>query len=176
MRRLLLGAFSFVIIFGFLCTCPAAALVGPEPGVSRAGNTPLDDCQKTFTEALRFIEREQEYASEKARYQQATAKVVSPRVLGVRSFCPAFRAHPPFLRTDDYRHCAICPANVLHRGHRVTLSSPNQGDGLILLRSLLLAGSYRRRLRAVRHLPPSFACTPSHLPDNTSRTSPPWCP
>ena len=77
MRRLLLGAFSFVIIFGFLCTCPAAALVGPEPGVSRAGNTPLDDCQKTFTEALRFIEREQEYASEKARYQQATAKQCS---------------------------------------------------------------------------------------------------
>ena len=74
MRGLLFGVFSFLLICGLLSAYPVAALVGPEPGVSRTGNTSLDDCQKRFTEALRFIEREQDYASEKARYQQAEAK------------------------------------------------------------------------------------------------------
>ena len=74
MQRLLLAAFSLVHICVLFCSCPAAAQVGPQPGVSRAGSTTLDDCQRRFTEALRFVEREKEYASEKARYQQATAK------------------------------------------------------------------------------------------------------
>ena len=73
MRRLLLGAFSFVLICELLCSCPVAALVGPGPGVSRAGNTLLDDCQKRFTEGMRFIDRQREYSAEKARYQQTTA-------------------------------------------------------------------------------------------------------
>jgi len=74
MRRLLLGAFSFVLICGLLSSCPAAALVGPEPGVSRSGGAPLGDCQKRFAEALRFMDKEREYSAEKTRYQQATAK------------------------------------------------------------------------------------------------------
>ena len=74
MRRLLLGAASFVLICGLLCSCPVQALAGAEAGVSRAGNTAVDHCQKRFTEALRFIEREDEYASNKARYRQAVAK------------------------------------------------------------------------------------------------------
>jgi len=73
MRRLLLGAFSFVLICEFLCSCPVAAMVGPEPGVSRDGGARLDDCQKRFTEALRLVNREREYSAEKARYQQAKA-------------------------------------------------------------------------------------------------------
>jgi len=77
MRRLLLGVFSFVLICGLLCSCPAAALVGPEPGVSRAGGTPLGDCQKRFTEELRFVDRQREYSAQKARYQQALAKLCS---------------------------------------------------------------------------------------------------
>ena len=76
MRRLLLGAFSFVLICGLLCSCPAAALAGPEPGVSRSGGAPLGDCQKRFTEALRFIDREREYSAEKVRYQQADGEMV----------------------------------------------------------------------------------------------------
>jgi len=74
MRRLVLGAFSFVLISGLLCSCPSAALVGPEPGVSRYGGTPLGDCQKRFTAALRFMDKEREYSAEKTRYQQAMAK------------------------------------------------------------------------------------------------------
>ena len=74
MRGLLLGAFSFVLICELMCSCPVAALVGPEPGVSRAGGASLDDCQKRFTEALRFVDREREYSAEKARYRQATAE------------------------------------------------------------------------------------------------------
>ncbi len=46
----------------------------PEPGVSRAGGASLDDCQKRFTEALRFVDREREYSAEKARYQQAAVE------------------------------------------------------------------------------------------------------
>ena len=74
MRRLLLGAFSFVLICELMCSCPVAALVGLEPGVSRAGGASLDDCQKRFTEALRFVDREREYSAEKARYQQAAVE------------------------------------------------------------------------------------------------------
>lgn len=77
MRRLLLGAFSFVLICELMCSCPVAALVGPEPGVSRAGGASLDDCQKRFTEALRFVDREREYSAEKARYQQAAVELCS---------------------------------------------------------------------------------------------------
>lgn len=74
MRILLLGAFSFVLICELLYSCPVAALVGPEPGLSRAGGARLDDCQKRFTEALRFVDREREYSAEKAKYQQSTAE------------------------------------------------------------------------------------------------------
>jgi hypothetical protein len=63
-----------VIICGLFCSLPAVAFVGAEPGVSRGGDAPLDDCQNRFAEALRFIEREQAYASEKARYQQAASE------------------------------------------------------------------------------------------------------
>jgi len=79
MRGFLPGAFSCLLICTVLCSCPVAAWVGPEPGVSRAGDSSLDDCQKSFTETLRFIDREKEYASEKARYLQATAKRCSEK-------------------------------------------------------------------------------------------------
>jgi hypothetical protein len=74
MRGLFLGAFSVVLVCGLLCSCPATALVGPEPGVSRSAGAPLGDCQKRFTEALRFMDREREYSAEKERYHRATAK------------------------------------------------------------------------------------------------------
>lgn len=74
MRRLLIGAFSFALMCELLCSCPVAAVVGQEPGVSRAGDARLDDCQKRFTETLRFVDREREYSAEKARYHQATTQ------------------------------------------------------------------------------------------------------
>ena len=74
MWRLLLGVFSFVLICGLLCSCPAAALVGLESEVGRAGGAPLGECQKRFTEELRFIDGEREYSAEKVKFQQAKAK------------------------------------------------------------------------------------------------------
>ena len=70
MRRLLPGAFSLVLVSNLLCSFPAAAFVGPRPGVSRSGGASLDPCQRKLVGTLRFIEREREYAAEKARYQE----------------------------------------------------------------------------------------------------------
>jgi fatty-acid desaturase len=70
MRRLLLGAFSFVLIGNLLCSGPIAAFAEPERGVHRLADTSLDPCQKRFAEALRWIDRERSYAEEKASYRE----------------------------------------------------------------------------------------------------------
>ena len=79
MRRVLPGAFSLVLVGHLLCSFPAAAFVGPRPGVSRSGGASLDPCQKKLVETLRFIEREREYASEKAKYREAAASRCADR-------------------------------------------------------------------------------------------------
>lgn len=74
MRGFLLGTFSLLIICGLLCSCPLVARVGAEPGVRSHSGYSIDPCQKQYAEALRVIKREQEYAVEKARYQEAVAR------------------------------------------------------------------------------------------------------
>ena len=73
MHRFLLGSFLLLIIFELMFSCPAAARVGAEPRVRSHGDHSFGQCQNQFTEALRAIEREREYAVEKARYQEALA-------------------------------------------------------------------------------------------------------
>ncbi len=96
MQRLLLGAFSFVLICELMCSCPVAALAGPEPGVSRSEGARLDDCQQRFTEALRFVDREREYSAEKVRYLQATAERCSERSWYDLGFLGCFLLVPLF--------------------------------------------------------------------------------
>ncbi len=73
MRKLLPGALLLVLIGNLLWSFPAAAFVGPTPTASRSGGGLLDPCQKKFVEALRFTDREREYAAEKARYREVVA-------------------------------------------------------------------------------------------------------
>jgi len=74
MRRFLYGIFSLLIISELLCSCPVSAWGGAAPGARSLGANSLDPCQSRFTEALRAIEREREYAVEKARYQESVAR------------------------------------------------------------------------------------------------------
>jgi hypothetical protein len=74
MRRFLLGILSLLIICELLSSFPVAAWSGADRGGRNHISNSLEPCQSQFVEALRTIEREREYAVEKARYRETVAR------------------------------------------------------------------------------------------------------